>query len=188
MQIRSEVGNPGHSSPVPEFEEHYAALCDLLRAYSEVASKPEGWSEPVVGVWRTELTGGEPDEDDLEHPLSRIFCGSAEGLDIRVRSERVEYQGRSGTLFLTECGTLLTLLQELRIQGCSLPRTAQGLSRRLRSAKLRALEFLDEELAPELPHLRRTAKSRPIGFFREDDVHDCPGGDLRAGTVIGLAQ
>jgi hypothetical protein len=77
MQIRSAMAprldHPHCCCPVPDFEEHYSALCDLLQAYAEIAGKPKGWSDGEVRAWGKALTSSEPEEDDLEHPLSRIL-------------------------------------------------------------------------------------------------------------------
>ena len=51
----------------------------------------------------------------------------------------------------------------------ALPKNPTGLGRRLHSANFRALKFLEQESAPQLEQLKRTASKRPIGFFIADD-------------------
>jgi hypothetical protein len=168
MEIKDEpLGCP---CPVPEFEEHYTALANLLRAYGEVAGKPPEWSESIITEWGRVLGQVEPEEDYLEHSISRILFPPSLALDLRVvETKNVTYEGKRGSLYSTECGLLLTMLQEQNPRDQQLPRTPQGLGRRLRSVRFRAFKFLDHDLAPELPTLTRTAKSRPIGFFVQDD-------------------
>ena len=160
MAIRGSV-NSG-DCPLPDFEEHYRALCELLCAYGEAAGKPQGWWESQVRVWQSTLANGEPHENELEHPILRVLT---EGSDPSVTSEAITYLGKKGTLYVTECGALLSMLQQLNLRDCQLPRNPQGLSHRLRSAKFRAFMLLDEESAPNVPALRRKASSRPVGFF-----------------------
>jgi len=37
-----------HAQSCSDFEEHFAGLCDLLRAFGDVASKPARWSEDLI--------------------------------------------------------------------------------------------------------------------------------------------
>lgn len=61
IEIKDE---PIHGAcPVPDFEEHYTALCNLLRAYGEVAGKPEGWAESIIAAWGRALVDSEPEEE-----------------------------------------------------------------------------------------------------------------------------
>jgi hypothetical protein len=169
MEIK---GEPIHGTcPVPEFEEHYTALCNLLRAYADIAGKSEGWAETIIAVWERTLANAEPEDEELEHPLSRIlFPDPNEMPDLRLQVEKgVVHNDKQGTLCITECGVLLTMLQEQNGRDQRLPKTPTALSRRLRSARFRNFKFLDAESAPGLPQLRRTAKSRPVGFFVEGD-------------------
>jgi len=157
--------------PVPEFEEHYAALCNLLRAFGAVAAKPEEWAESIITVWEKALVDSEPEEEDLEHPLGRLFFPLLGDTveDSSFRKENVTRNGKQGTLFVTECGQLLTMLQKQSPRDWHLPKSPQGLSRRLHSARFSAFEIWDAESAPDLQLLRRTARSRPIGFFFAND-------------------
>lgn len=168
MEIKDEP-LPG-TCPVPEFEEHYTALANLLRAYGYVTGKPPEWSESIITVWGKVLAEAEPEEDNMEHPIFRILSWPPrEMLDHRITKEEVTYKGKKGTLYTTECADLLAMLQDQNPRDQHLLKTPSALGRRLRSAKFRAFIVLDSESAPELPLLKRTAKSRPIGFFVEGD-------------------
>jgi hypothetical protein len=165
LQIRGRYSSP---NPMQNFEEHFTALCDLLRAYGDVAGKPNGWAEEIIEKWDEVFSRrGEEDEDELEQPLVRVFR-EADGED-GVKLCRIEFEGKRGWLHVITCTLLLSMLQRLRLYDRTLPVTPNGLSRRLHSAKFRAFRFLDCESAPELEQLRRTAKRRPIGFFFEDE-------------------
>jgi hypothetical protein len=156
--------------PVPDFEEHYTALANLLRACGEVAGKPVGWSESIITEWGKVLAKVELEEDYLEHLISRILWPPPlQTLDLRVQTHNVKYKGKQGTLYVTECGLLLTMLEEQNSRDQHFPKMPNALGRRLRSAKFRAFTVLDEDSAPEVEVLKRTAKSRPIGFLVQDD-------------------
>jgi hypothetical protein len=156
-------------NPIPEFKEHFFALCNLLRAYGDVAAKPQGWSEEIIGGWSRALGEREPEENELEQPLSRILREALRGDHIDdFRQESVTYQGKQGTLLVTECSPLLTLLQQTRPRDYNLPKNSAGLSRRLHDRPFRSFVVLDHESAPEIAVLKRSAIARPIGFFTED--------------------
>ena len=164
LRIANE--NRSTPNPLPDFEEHFAALCNLLRAYGEIAGKPTEWAESLIQVWNAVLVGVEAEEDELEHPLLRVFKEAAlEMYTNGIATHRVTWREKSGELYVAECGDLLLRLQKLNLRDFPLPRNATGLSRRLRSAKFRSFLLLDEESAPELPMLKRTARSRSLGFF-----------------------
>lgn len=167
----SEANLPG-PNPIPEFEEHFTALCNLLRAYGFLAEKPDGWVEELIQAWGRLLAERETDEDILEHPLARIMREQA-GTDPNFIVVQTTFESKTGTLYVTDCSSVLTKLQGLGLPNrIVIPDTANGLSRRLRSSTFRAFRFLDEERAPYLPILKRTSKRRPIGFFFEDDTSD----------------
>ena len=166
FQIQGQRSNP---NPIPEFEEHFSALCDLLRAFGEVAGKDENWAEAIISKWDVVIRGrDEEEEDELEQPLLRIFDLLASRVEFQ--REDIVFEGKRGKLYVTTSATLLTELQKLRLYDRALPKDARGLSRRLRGAKFKALRFLDSESAPEFESLRRTSAKRPIGFFFEDEA------------------
>jgi hypothetical protein len=73
-------------------------------------------------------------------------------------------------LYITDCGALLSKLQELNsADRLNIPLTPAGLGKRLRSTSFAGFVFLEEDSAPDLAVLKRTHKRRPIGFFIEDD-------------------
>jgi len=162
-------------NPLPSFSEHFGALCNLLRAYSQVAGKPRGWAEGIIADWNTVLGEREQDEDELEHPILRVL-GVADDLEkepsifdlIPPASTSLEWRGKVGKLFVTNVASLLTSLQKLNLRYLNLPRNAAGLGRRLRKP-YRSFYVLDEQSAPDLPSLKRKGNVRPIGFFIPDD-------------------
>jgi hypothetical protein len=158
MCLRQE--NRSTPNPRPEFLEHFAAVCNLLAAYEDVSGESTGWSEGLVKQWYSALSRTESDEEDLEHPLSQVL---KEG-HATFEKYQVTYNGRTGTLFVTDAASLLSELHKLNRRELLLPRTAQGLSRRLNSAQFRAFTFLATD-TPTVPQLKRTAPRKPIGFF-----------------------
>lgn len=172
LQIR-QIGKPT-PNPIPEFRENFQALADLLRAYGEVAKKPPEWAEQIIADWAATISSQPPEEDELEYPVSRVLNDSAISQGDITREQRT-FQGRRGKLYITTCGELLTRLQSLSFRELVLPKTPEGLGRRLRGRQFRAFEVLDEESAPELAELKRTATTRPIGFFIRDDAMTANG-------------
>ncbi len=195
VRIGTRVQEPT-PNPIPEFKEHFFALCNLLRAYGDVAAKPQGWSEEIIGGWSRALGEREPEENELEQPLSRILREALQGDHIHdFRQESVTYQGKQGTLLVTECSPLLTLLQRTCPREYTLPKNSAGLSRRLRDRPFRSFVVLDHESAPEIAVLKRIATARPIGFFTEDKdrgggvtqmtLNDADGNRERHGSSVG---
>ena len=71
LQIRdTQVQIP---TPIANFQEHFAVLCNLLRAFGMAADRPDTWSEDIIAQWNTVILGTEADDDDLEHPLGRVL-------------------------------------------------------------------------------------------------------------------
>jgi hypothetical protein len=157
-------------NPLPDFRENFQVLADLLRAYGDIAQKPEGWAEQIIAGWVTAVAERGPDhEDELEHPIRRIIRES----DLRLAEmtvSDVEYLGRKGKLYVTDWGSLLSSLQRLNLRDLPLPKNTNGLSRRIRNAKFRTLELLDEKMAPDIQELRHTEKRKVIGFLLQEDT------------------
>jgi hypothetical protein len=151
-------------NPIPDFEEHFGVLCDLLRAYGEIAGNPPDWAEGIIKDWNAALSAAEPDEDDLEHPILRVL----DDVDTGPPKLAFTHNDAKGTLYVTEAFELLTAFQKLNLRDLSLPKTAQGLSRRLRSCRFRSLTFLPTD-TEGVAALKRTAHRKPIGFFRPDE-------------------
>jgi hypothetical protein len=168
---------------IPGFQEHFGALCDLLRGYGEVTKRPPEWAEEIIRAWYRILGEPEIEEDELEHPVLRVL---QEGTDHhfleQLKSETITFHGKRGRLHVTECGPLLTALQGLNIRGLVLPKNGSGLGRRLRGTKYRSFEVLDEQSAPELAMLKRTSEKRgPVGiFFADDGMTAAPHASIRA--------
>jgi hypothetical protein len=171
LTIRMECGPTPDA--LPNFRENFQTIADLLRAYGEVAKKPEGWAEGIIAEWAVVLAGKEPDrEDEFEHPICRVIRErDAHQAEISVSS--VEYSGRKGKLYVMDWGSLLASLQRLNLRDLPLPKTTNGLSRRVRSGRYRSFEFLDEEKAPDVPELKHTESRKVLGlFFPEDQSAD----------------
>jgi hypothetical protein len=163
------------SVPVPDFEEHFVALCNLLRAFARVAGKPEQWAEDIIAVWCAQLSrdSDDQDEDELE-PLVRQLLNDAEAAsetitpwEIMIR-EDFQWKEKTGTLFVFSNDMLFSDLDKLNHNRLRLPKTPAALGRRLRSAKFRSITVLDEKKAPQTPELKRTKEQRFIGLFRPD--------------------
>jgi len=133
-------------NPKPHFEEHITALCNLLRAYGEVAQKPGNWSEDIINQWDKYL-GQSEDEgaEELEPLIQKLIESESQYFD----RHKVEYQGRGGTLYRTLCRKLLTNLRDLRYYDISLPKEAPALGNRLASCRFQAFKYLTERTAPE---------------------------------------
>ena len=171
LQLRNELSR-ALPNPIPEFGEHFAALCCLLRAFGDLSGKPKEWSESLIQEWDRVLTHGEneEEEEDLEHPILRLLGEPDREVDL-LGDEELEYQGKPGRLYVTTASDLLTMLQKLRLPNLPLPLNAQGLSRRLADSKFRAFTFLKTG-TDGMPQLKRTTERKPIGFFRRYDADD----------------
>ncbi|MGA8214320.1 MAG: hypothetical protein WB799_12060 [Candidatus Sulfotelmatobacter sp.] len=171
-----ENGSKQFWDPCPRhnFERHLQTLAELLCAYGEVAGKPAGWADEIISGWGKALKGtgtGTELENELEYPLRRLLmeCPLESNGAISVHPD-VSHGNVRGTLYVSEVGALLDLLRTKYPRGeLSLPRNATGLGRRLRSAEFSGLSVLDEDRAPLLAQLRRTAHRRPIGLLLLDD-------------------
>jgi hypothetical protein len=160
-------------NPLPAFEEHFKALCCLLRAYGVAAGKESCWAESIIEHWGRLLAETEVEEDSLERYICKLLRDTgANDPDITVHAW--PYKGRNGKLYVTTSSQLLT-----RLEGMNLPPSmnlpnAGGLGRRLKGTFLH-FKVLDEKDAPDIPALKRTKNRRPIGFWVEDDGDDASG-------------
>jgi hypothetical protein len=149
------------------FEAHFAILCDLLRAFADVAEKSQAWAEKLINDWYRIITVGsnEPDDSEYEYHIREILY-SADAQDVQ-RKDGIEVRGRLGTLFVLQCGFLHSEL--IRKPGLlqSLPRNVRGFSNRLGTENFQGLIFLRGSDAPE--YLKRKNKVRYIGFFEPSD-------------------
>jgi hypothetical protein len=168
------------------FDAHFTALCDLLRAFGDVAGKPEGWAEQTIAAWDRiirQRSEGEDETSELEFHIQRILRGAFLPQDIQ-RKDNVSYRGRQGTLYTTYCAYLLAELQKQPGLLPRLPKNPNGFSSRLSSEKFSAFQVVREDDAPEHKELKRKAGCRPLGFFIPNDdvtVND----DAESLIVIG---
>jgi len=154
LKTRGERNTP---VALPNFQENFECIADLLRSFAAVAGKDPAWAEEIIAAWVAAIQGHEIEENELEHPIGRVV---AEGLLEGLPQE--SYDGRPGKLYVTSSGELLTALQKLSVRDRSLPTTPEGLGRRLRSQQFCSFEVVDD---PNVPALRRKGRLRPIGLF-----------------------
>ena len=172
-------------NPRPGFDAHFTALCDLLRAFGEVAGKPPEWAEGIIAAWNRTIPQQqiEAEDSEFEYYIRQILY---ETIPQNVqRKDNVEIRGQIGTLFILQCGFLLGELRRLPGLLASLPKTPQGFSNRLATDRFRGIVFLRESDAPE--HLKRKNNIRFIGFFDPSDKVT-PGDDAGAGGVTALTS
>jgi hypothetical protein len=161
------------------FDAHFSALCDLLRAFGEIAEKAESWAETTIAGWDRIVGQRDVDSDESEYEYHiREILQAAKPQDVQRKD--VEIRGQQGTLFVFQCGFLLSELG--RIPGLlpTLPKNTRGFSNRLGTEKFQGLVFLRETDAPE--HLKRKNCVRFVGFFEAGDkVTD---GDKADGLIV----
>jgi hypothetical protein len=133
-------------NPAPNFQEHFTVLCNLLRAFGRATDRPAIWSEEIIAEWGKVILGTEADDDDLEHPLDRVLreypsCFARKPLT---------FGGVSGMLYVVTASELLTLLQRLNLRELKLPKTPNGLTRRLNSSAFHSFIYLNTD-TPTFP-------------------------------------
>jgi predicted amidophosphoribosyltransferase len=148
--------------PIPEFLNHFQALCDLLRAYGLVARKPSVWAAGIISEW-SEMLHTRLKRSDNEDPLERHILRIAVEDRLAVQPRDLVWNGAPGKLLVTRASSLLVALEELGVRG--LPETAAALARRLSSRSFTEITVLDEGRAPAIPELRRRAEGRALGIF-----------------------
>ena len=161
FEIRGQQSTP---NPIPNYREHFRDLADLLRAYADVSHKPAGWAEQIIAKWDSALGKRELDVPALESPIRQILQEGDANPNVDMRPG-VTYQGKSGTLYISDCSALLMMLRRQNPLDRSLPQGEIGLGRRLHNARFQSFAFLDEDQASEFPELKRKANRRRIGFF-----------------------
>src|SRR5262249_42929065 len=158
------------------FGVHFTALCDLLRAFGQVAGKADGWVETTIMEWdhiirqQFEEAG---DENALEFHIRETIEWDRRSPDpSSVELKQITYDGRSGTLYITTPAYILAKLNEKPQLQRILPKDPAGFSRRLASERFQSFIFLRDEGsnlppgAPPLPpELKRKNNRRTIGFF-----------------------
>ena len=153
LQTRGQNASP---DPMPDFQEYFSALCDLLRAYADVAAKGEDWAQAVIADWARITSVTEDDEDELELAI----------LEARARGQfptaiaGYAWRGALGTLYITDLPTLLTTLRRLN-PTAGLPLSGNGLLRRLKSTRFKHVRIVESATIPTagiapgmmLPHI-----------------------------------
>jgi hypothetical protein len=148
-------------NPIPEFEEHFTALCRLLYAFADVSGRTRSWADEIISGWNAYLAEPGDTDSEYEQPILRAI---AAGRDVFEEST-VQHNGRSGVLYVARSSEVLSLLQAQHRADLALPKNASGLSKRLISDRFSAFEVLHEGNAPDIEALKRTADRRVIGFF-----------------------
>lgn len=188
---RADISSP--LSPVPKAAERFAdnwhTDCKLLRAYAEVAGKPAGWADEIIGVWSRELAETEAGNEEVS-TVVRGFLGAKlakaalvkEGEDYFANPKAkpsqfsvpeliaadVRYGGQAGKLYVTQCSTILAWAHE---SGYPLNMKVTVLGSRLSEINAPDLRVLRENDVEDQndPNLRKLLKrhagARPVGFF-----------------------
>jgi hypothetical protein len=159
--------HPVALSPIPDFLNHFQALCDLLRAYGIGADKPSAWAPDIIFEW-TEMLRARIKRADNEDPLERHILRIVGEDRLAAPPLDLVWDGTPGKLVVTRAGSLLAELEELGVH--RLPETAAALARRLSSSSFTEITVLDERRAPNIPELRRKAESRALGIFISDET------------------
>src|SRR5262249_51379815 len=115
------------------FGVHFTALCDLLRAFGQVAGKADGWVETTIMEWdhiirqQFEEAG---DENALEFHIRETIEWDRRSPDpSSVELKQITYDGRSGTLYITTPAYILAKLNEKPQLQRILPKDPPGFSR-----------------------------------------------------------
>jgi hypothetical protein len=149
-------------NPIPRFEEHFTELARLLVAFGRVMGREDGWAMGIIHGWNDVLK--DRGESDAANPLEVPILQVIDLLKGVAKHERWVYENRTGTLWVTDAGTLLSALQQLRIPGLSLPVEPRGFGKRLRSDRFQRFAVLGDGDS-DAEELRRTKEGRRIGFF-----------------------
>jgi hypothetical protein len=91
-------------NPFGNFDVHFTALCNLLRAFAELSDKPEEWAEEMINSWDRHLRhqdDGEEESSELEYPIRKILKEQSVFKNLEVRSQVISHAGRRGTLYTT---------------------------------------------------------------------------------------
>ena len=176
-----------YPNPRPEFEEHFTALCDLLTAYEEVASKPAGWAQSLIDKWDEVLRGERDDEpeDELEWVILKALKMGDDEMLWKTPTEKspwgshkgINVEGKRGVLYVFKATDLYQMACKVAQmpggRNVQLPKASNAFVKRLNGMKPRGFVYLNSErdarVGDLLPMLRRTATAKPFGIFVEDD-------------------
>ncbi len=149
-------------NPIPRFEEHFTALARLLVALGRVMGREDAWAMGIIHGWNDALKNR--GESDAANPLEAPILQVIGQLKAVGKHEPFVHGERTGTLWVTDAGTLLSALQQLAIPGLSLPVEPRGFGKRLRSDRFHRFVVLDDGNS-DADELRRTKDGRRIGVF-----------------------
>ncbi len=167
LQIRSQHACP---NPVPDFHEYFITLCDLLRAYGDVSDKGCIWAESITDDWAATISSGDgDDEDELELAVLEAITRGQIGTAV----PDFVWHGDSGTLYVTDVPTLLITLRRLN-PTAGLPRSGNGLLRRLKSTRFKHVGVIEGTAIPTIG-IPPGIASPPIGLWvRGSQAPTCP--------------
>ncbi len=173
FQIHGQQPTEAPSGPISNFPEYHDTIADLARAFGYVAGKPSSWAEDQIKEWSRIISNVEQEECDLEGPICTILSNAYSLMEV---ISGITFQGRKGTLYVTEANKLRESLLALKQNGLEVPRSPGGLSSRLKSSKFVSFQFLHWEFesvkVSGIAEMVRKGRKKPIGFFIPDDDLD----------------
>jgi hypothetical protein len=175
LRLRGNFENPNPFNG--NFDIHFSTLCDLLRAFGEVAAKPPEWAEELIRAWDRRIRydkANEIETSELEFPIRQIL-ESTFGQNPELEQRAMPYEGRQGRIYKTTAAWMLSQLQKHPGLLASLPRTPAALTKRLSSERFSAFKFVSE--------FERTSNRRSVGFFVPDDAMTTDDDEVGAGVI-----
>ena len=122
------------------YDAHFTALCDLLRAFEELTGKPGGWSDSIIAAWERNIGLRDVDSEDSEYEYHiRTILHENRG-DV-TRLDDVRIRGEAGTLYVFQCGFLRAELAKLPGLLQTLPKNVHGFSNRLSTESFQSLRL-----------------------------------------------
>lgn len=99
-------------NPIPEFREHFVAMCNLLRAYGRISKRPIEWAEGLIARWNEIICDREPQVHAWEYAIIEILEEYAEKYNKLVESEVYEIDGKKGIAYFIQTAGLWNLLRK----------------------------------------------------------------------------
>jgi hypothetical protein len=149
------------------FDAHFTTLCDLLRAFGEVAGRPTEWAERLIAAWNRIISQRKVETEDSEYEYPILAILTSKNYGNVEHKPGVLIDGQVGSLYVFQCAFLLRELRKEPGLLASLPKNPQGFSNRLSSERFQSMRFLKEADAPE--HLKRKNSVRFVGIFIPSD-------------------
>lgn len=180
LKLRNCVDSPNPFNG--NFQVHFSSLCDLLRAFGEIAAKPPEWAEDMIRAWDHRIRHDKINEietSELEFPIRQILLESSFVQNPEVEERPMVHEGKRGRMYKTTCAWLLGQLLKHPGLPPSLPKNPSALARRLSSDK-----FVEFKYVPEF---ERTAARRSMGIFVPDDAMTANDGK-QENAVIELTR